>query len=317
MIPQSSEQSSPLLPFVQADSAGLQVWHPTPYFQQASELDAHGRVAAPPVEPKWNPAAPSALAAENENLKRERNSLNRRTALWIGGLIALIVIILAIGGGLAGKFLHDKKSTSPGGTLAAQVPGGTVYAESSFVTLVSSAGGSAIYSTITTSEPITTNPATAVAATTIIAVPPIQGDWRYCQNCHAMFYNGYPTSGVCLAGGGHVAQGFVFDLPHDLAPTASTQEQWRYCNKCFAMFYNGDTNKGACAAGGAHEADGLIFVLPHDVPSTLNMQDQWRSCSKCRTMFYDGYSDKGLCPQGGGHLAGGFDFVLPHDLYGG
>jgi hypothetical protein len=305
---------------VQADSAGLQAWYPDPYFQSASELDGHGHITTASAVPKWDPATASSLATENETLKAERNNLKRRNILWIAGLVALIIIILAVGGGLAGKFLHQDKNaaqTSPGGTLASQIAGGTVWAKSSFVTLVSTAGGSAVYSTITTSEPITTNSAAnAVAATTVIAVPPIQGNWRYCWNCHAMFYNGYATSGVCLFGGGHVAQGYMFDLPHDIAPAASTQDQWRYCTKCFVMFYNGDTNKGTCAAGGAHQAAGFVFVLSHDVPSTLNMQDQWRYCNKCRTMFFDGYSDKGLCPGGGGHVADGFDFVLPHDLYG-
>jgi hypothetical protein len=29
-----------------------------------------------------------------------------------------------------------------------------------------------------------------------------------------MFLNGYPTKGVCPAGGTHLAQGFNFVLPH-------------------------------------------------------------------------------------------------------
>ena len=33
---------------------------------------------------------------------------------------------------------------------------------------------------------------------------------------HAMFFDGYPDKGVCAAGNGHDAAGFVFVLPHDL-----------------------------------------------------------------------------------------------------
>jgi RNase P subunit RPR2 len=320
-LPQGLGQSLPSRG--QADNAGLQVWHPDAYFAPASHIpNAPVYSGPPPAEPKSDPAA-AALAAENENLKLQRSILKRRNTYWIAGLIAVIIIIVAVGGGLTGKFLHRKGSDNSGGTLATQSSGKTVWAQSAFVTLVSSAGGVAIYSTITTSEPIipssqagTNSAANAVAATTIIAVPPLQGNWRYCQNCHSMFYNGFSTSGVCLSGGGHVAQGFLFDLPHDVATTTSTQDQWRYCQKCYVMFYNGDTDKGRCAAVGAHEANGYVFVLPHDIPSTLSMQNQWRYCNKCRTMFYDGYSAKGLCPLGGGHTANGFDFVLPHDLYG-
>ena len=34
--------------------------------------------------------------------------------------------------------------------------------------------------------------------------------WRYCDKCHAMFYDGYPNKGNCPAGGGHHAYGYRF-----------------------------------------------------------------------------------------------------------
>jgi hypothetical protein len=42
----------------------------------------------------------------------------------------------------------------------------------------------------------------------------IQYHWRYCNNCHVMFYDGYAQKGLCPAGGGHWAQGYMFVLPH-------------------------------------------------------------------------------------------------------
>ena len=39
-----------------------------------------------------------------------------------------------------------------------------------------------------------------------------QDSWRFCNKCHAMFYNGYPDKGRCAGGGGHVAQGYNFVL---------------------------------------------------------------------------------------------------------
>ena len=44
--------------------------------------------------------------------------------------------------------------------------------------------------------------------------PTAQTDWRFCEKCYAMFYDGYPDKGHCAAGGGHLAQGFNFVLPH-------------------------------------------------------------------------------------------------------
>jgi len=45
-----------------------------------------------------------------------------------------------------------------------------------------------------------------------------QDQWRYCEKCHGMFYDGYPEKGACPAGAGHNSSGFMFVLPHDLPP---------------------------------------------------------------------------------------------------
>jgi len=42
-----------------------------------------------------------------------------------------------------------------------------------------------------------------------------QNQWRFCNKCQAMFFDGYPNKGRCPAGGGHVAQGYEFILHHD------------------------------------------------------------------------------------------------------
>ena len=134
-----------------------------------------------------------------------------------------------------------------------------------------------------------------------------QRDWRYCDKCQAMFFDGYPTKGVC-AGGAHNAQGFNFMLPHDVPGPG--QPDWRYCEKCQTMFYDGYPTKGVCAAGGIHRAEGFNFALPHDVPGPG--QPNWRYCERCQSMFFDGFPGKGVCPAGGGHRAQGFNFVLPY-----
>lgn len=141
---------------------------------------------------------------------------------------------------------------------------------------------------------------------------PEQIDWRYCNKCHGMFYDGYPDKGRCAAGGGHEAIGYNFLLPYDIPGTANAQTGWRYCHKCHTIFYNDHPEKGLCAAGGGHESAGYGFVLPHDIPGTAVAQPDWRYCHKCHTMFYDGYPEKGLCAAGGGHESAGYNFVLPH-----
>jgi hypothetical protein len=44
--------------------------------------------------------------------------------------------------------------------------------------------------------------------------PTTQPSWRFCNKCFAMFYDGFPVKGVCPQGGGHVAAGYNFVLPH-------------------------------------------------------------------------------------------------------
>lgn len=148
------------------------------------------------------------------------------------------------------------------------------------------------------------------------AGPTDQPDWRFCNKCESMFYNGYPDKGRCPAGGAHTAQGYNFVLPHDSGETPTAQAHWRFCSKCKSMFFNGYTAKGVCSAGGTHFAQGFNFVLAHDIPETSTVQRHWRFCQKCFSMFFNGYPNKGVCPAGGIHIAQGFAFALPHPTYG-
>src|ERR1051325_1543428 len=106
-----------------------------------------------------------------------------------------------------------------------------------------------------------------------------QTDWRRCQKCQVLFYDGYPNKGLCEAGGGHQSA-FLIPIPiahpldfipsYDVPETATAQAAWRYCTKCHAMFFDGYPEKGACPAGNGHAAQGYVFVLPHDVPESAN-----------------------------------------------
>ncbi|GAA3682297.1 hypothetical protein GCM10023081_20450 [Arthrobacter ginkgonis] len=104
-----------------------------------------------------------------------------------------------------------------------------------------------------------------------------QSDWRFCSKCNAMFFNGFDR-GVCPAPAGtgdrhHKPEGFIFTLPHDIPPTATSQTDWRFCEKCHVMFFDdrrqgtpNDQRKGRCAAGEVHKESGFKFVLPHKTP---------------------------------------------------
>jgi hypothetical protein len=140
-----------------------------------------------------------------------------------------------------------------------------------------------------------------------------QRGWRFCNKCRAMFWNGASDNkGVCPAGGGHNALGFLFNIHYDTGKPAvpNVQYDWRFCSKCWTMFWDGDpNNKGRCQKGGGHTAQGLMFGLSSQPPG----QADWRFCDKCRELFWNGAADKGRCPAGGGHNAQGFTFFIKFD----
>jgi hypothetical protein len=109
---------------------------------------------------------------------------------------------------------------------------------------------------------------------------PAQSEWRFCHKCQSMFFNGYPTKGLCPGGGEHEAAGYNFVLPHDVAGTGNMQTDWRFCEKCQVMFYDGYPGKGVCPSGGEHHAAGYNFVLP-EMPSDVLRRLSDQRCLSC------------------------------------
>lgn len=155
-----------------------------------------------------------------------------------------------------------------------------------------------------------------------------QSDWRFCGSCHGLFFDGYPTKGVCVGspGGGfhlravlqngpHLAMGGNFTVP--ITHGQEGQRDWQFCLKCSALFFNGDPNfKGRCNRDGSHDTFnlGLNFTLPFE-PTGISGQHQWHFCGKCASLFWwareNDPSTTGICPAGGLHVAGDHRFVIP------
>ena len=150
----------------------------------------------------------------------------------------------------------------------------------------------------------------AVKAISAHAFAATQNEWRQCQKCNMMFYNGYRKS-ICPAGQRHSARvGENYVLPYNVPESPNAQGAWRFCNKCESLFFDGYPDKGKCPGGGGHVAQGFVFVLPHDVRDSGYQTKDWRYCNKCHSMFHDEYQNKGRCPTSGAHVAQGFNFVL-------
>jgi hypothetical protein len=153
----------------------------------------------------------------------------------------------------------------------------------------------------------------------------VQPNWRYCNNCFVLFFDGYESKGSCKAGGGHAAAGYNFWLfhsqPAELADGPNRQSNWRFCNQCFAMYFAGhQNNSGACPASAyGHNPQGFNFSLNHDVPEgPLKSQPEWRNCGYCQALVYNGYNLKGKCAgrNGGEHISAlGMNFRLLYEFH--
>ncbi|MBF6547361.1 hypothetical protein [Nocardia brasiliensis] len=86
-----------------------------------------------------------------------------------------------------------------------------------------------------------------------------QRDWRFCDKCFSLWFNGRPTNGACAAGGSHSSAqsgdyALIGDSDGSLPPAVLAQRDWRFCDKCFSLWFNGRPTNGACAAGGSHSS---------------------------------------------------------------
>lgn len=141
----------------------------------------------------------------------------------------------------------------------------------------------------------------------------VQGGWRWCRNCHAVFHGANPSR--CPGGGGHVAEGSAYFQYVDMKEGQQLQGAWRWCRNCQGMFYSdGQARAGVCAAGGTHDSAGSgAYTVFHGVQERAAFsavyQHEWRWCSRCQSLFY-GPGGGGQCPAGGQHVVGQTDYVL-------
>jgi hypothetical protein len=141
-------------------------------------------------------------------------------------------------------------------------------------------------------------------------LPPLpenaQDNWRWCQKCQGLYFNGSGSSGHCPAGGPHDATSsgdYVLFVNHVVGPG---QSGWRWCNKCQGLYFNGSGSSGHCPAGGVPSSN-----LPHDATGSGDYavyltddpgwgQLKWRWCHKCQGLHFIGNGTVGPCPADGG-----------------
>lgn len=146
--------------------------------------------------------------------------------------------------------------------------------------------------------------------------------WRHCNQCFGLFFDGSTTSkgtcaGAAIPGTGHHAAGFDFYLRHDTPPRVNEERDWRMCTQCLLLFHALNAADSVCPAGGKHTANpgGPDHLLEHDVPPGPGQPDWWR-CQRCGSLFFAGFATKGRCAAGGGHqkVSTGFEYAIAHDI---
>ena len=124
-----------------------------------------------------------------------------------------------------------------------------------------------------------------------------QSNWRFCENCFGLWFNGNPDNGVCPApaapSGQHVLTGSG-DYTLETTP-AGGQDNWRWCHKCEGLYFNGNPAAGVCPAGGAHDVSGSGDYVLQFGP-IAGQQDNWRWCVQCQGLYFNGRPTKGVCP---------------------
>lgn len=140
-----------------------------------------------------------------------------------------------------------------------------------------------------------------------------QGNWRWCNNCSGLWFNGDAAgSNICPAGGPHpFYPDYNYLLRYGSKTPAGHQGNWRYCNKCRGLWFAGGAGTSSCPAGGRHSSQGsrnyrLRYGAP---PASGNWDDDWHSCTKCKGLFWL-FGDAGQCPAGGEHSPGGREYKL-------
>jgi hypothetical protein len=126
----------------------------------------------------------------------------------------------------------------------------------------------------------------------------VEGDWRWCQVCQALFFEGGSHNGRCPKGGWHSPGGkkkYVLNRSG-----GSGESGWKWCHACQGLFWPSGGSTGSCSgrSGGHDNSDGWDYVVRTSASSVTSTEDGWRYCRGCRLLYHGG--DTGACPSGGG-----------------
>jgi len=140
-----------------------------------------------------------------------------------------------------------------------------------------------------------------------------QEGWRYCKNCHGLFYGDEPAAGVkggvCPEGGAKHSAVTSGNYILSRGPGATGQLNWQWCSNCQGLFFAGNKG-GVCPANkGPHlhnETGGYVIATGSDAPG----QHNWRWCKKCDGLFLADSPGSNCPADGSEHAMGAGEYAL-------
>jgi hypothetical protein len=132
----------------------------------------------------------------------------------------------------------------------------------------------------------------------------VQHGWKYCANCHNLYWGN--NGGLCVG---------VLDSPHQpyssavygvataVSSTSGYQSPWRYCDGCSCLYYGPDQSASHCAANGninggfsQHNSGGTTYYLSYGATAPSGTQSGWRFCANCKVLFWGNAMAVSACP---------------------
>jgi hypothetical protein len=174
-------------------------------------------------------------------------------------------------------------------------------------------GGAVVYyvlqtpksnSVVIITPPPATNPNTGTSTGTgtgtgtgIVAAPPTtnapvdnatyQSEWRFCEDCHLLFYQGvhYSTACVVTKGAHNGESSQDIKLAHTIKPPEQAQDQFFWCSRCTCLHYGGPGGEGVCKFG-RHDRNGSgLYYMSQAKPATSKNPIAVNWCNKCYCIF--------------------------------
>jgi hypothetical protein len=136
----------------------------------------------------------------------------------------------------------------------------------------------------------------------------IQYGWRYCANCHSLYWGNNPgTCAAVLLSPHKPYSSTSYGIATAVSSTSGFQYPWSYCSACSCLYYGPDISASHCAAAPStalppsdgtnpHTAGNTTYYLSYGAQNPSGTQPGWRFCGYCKELFWGAAIAASACP---------------------